>query len=254
MSSREPTKRPVTDKVPVAGGFAFGPASANSARVNGTIFITGTDTGVGKTVLTSLLIRQLRQRGVAALAVKPFCSGGREDAEALFAAQGGDVSLDAINPWFFQAPLTPLLAARRERLKITRTEVLGFLRQARRQCDLLLVEGAGGLLSPLGEDYSFRELIAALRGKAIVVCPNRLGAINQVRLVMASLPKTAQPAATIVLTEQAEPDSSAASNRQLLAELFGRSRVHSLPWFQNVPPPVITPPIRRRLEAILGLP
>lgn len=222
--------------------------------MNRTIFITGTDTGVGKTVLTSLLIRRLRQRGVAALAVKPFCSGGRDDAEALFAAQDGEVPLDTINPWFFRAPLTPLLAARRERQKVSQADVLDFLRQAHRQCELLLVEGAGGLLSPLGEDYSLRELIAELRAEAIVVGPNRLGAINQVRLVMACLPKPAQATATIVLTEQADPDSSAASNRQLLAELFGRNRVHSLPWLPNVAPSVMAAPLRRRLDAMLRLP
>ena len=80
-----------------------------------TIFITGTDTGAGKTVLTALLAQFLRERGVNAAALKPICSGGRDDARALRAAMDGALSLDEINPWHFRAPIAPLLAARRER-------------------------------------------------------------------------------------------------------------------------------------------
>jgi dethiobiotin synthetase len=219
--------------------------------VNRTIFVTGTDTGVGKTVLTALLTRRLRAHGRPTLAVKPFCSGGREDAEALSAAQDGEVPLAAINPWSFRAPLTPLLAARRAGQSISQTEALDFLRQARRQCEVLLVEGAGGLLSPLGEGYSLRELIRGLRGEAIVVCPNRLGAINQVRLVVASLPPGAQKNARIALMATAQPDHSAASNLRLLAEFFGPERVHSVPWLRDVAPPTITPHLGHRLDSLL---
>ena len=71
-------------------------------------YITGTDTGVGKTVLTALLTRQLRAQGIAVAALKPICSGGREDAEALHSALDGELSLDTINPWHFRLPLAPL--------------------------------------------------------------------------------------------------------------------------------------------------
>ena len=76
-----------------------------------TYFITGTDTGVGKTVLTSLLTRFLRAGGVPAAALKPICSGGRADARALHAAMNGALSLDEINPWHFRAAVAPALAA-----------------------------------------------------------------------------------------------------------------------------------------------
>jgi len=82
-----------------------------------TIFITGTDTGVGKTVLTVLLAQFLRQRGVNAAALKPICSGGRDDARKIFTAVSGALSLDEINPWHFRAPIAPLLAARKENKK-----------------------------------------------------------------------------------------------------------------------------------------
>src|SRR5258706_9711316 len=93
-----------------------------------TLFINGTDTGVGKTVLTALLIRFLIGRGFNAAALKPVCSGGRGDARALHAAMKGALPLDVINPWSFRAPVAPLLAARREKRNVMRTEVLAHIR------------------------------------------------------------------------------------------------------------------------------
>jgi dethiobiotin synthetase len=195
----------------------------------GVWFITGTDTGVGKTVLTVLLTRHLRERGQSALAVKPLCSGGRGDARLLQRAQGSGLSLDEVNPWHFRAPLAPLLAARRQGLRVRLPKMLAYLRRMRSRCDLLLVEGAGGLLSPLGEGFDARTLLGALAAGPIVVCPNRLGAVNQALLVLAALPPAVARRAPLVLVTQPKPDASANSNRDLLAELLCPGRVFLLP-------------------------
>jgi len=195
----------------------------------GICFITGTDTGVGKTVLTVLLARRLRERGVEVRAVKPLCSGGRADARWLRRAQENELALDEVNPWHFRAPLAPRLAARREGARVRLKEVLAWLRPMRSCSDLLLIEGAGGLLSPLGEDFDARRLISALRARPLVVCPNRLGAVNQALLVVAALPPAAARVAQVVLVTQSKPDSSASGNRRLLNEMLGRRRVHLLP-------------------------
>ena len=126
-------------------------------------FITGTDTGAGKTVLTALLARFLRERGVNVAALKPVCSGGRDDARALQAALGGALSLDEINPWHFRPPIAPVLAARRERKRVTLADVLAHVRAMQKRFDVVLIEGAGGLLSPLGENFDSRDLLTALR-------------------------------------------------------------------------------------------
>jgi dethiobiotin synthetase len=91
-----------------------------------TFFITGTDTGAGKTVLTALLARYLRERGVRTAALKPVCSGGRDDARVLRAASAGALALDKINPWHFRAPIAPLLAARREQKHVRLADGLTF--------------------------------------------------------------------------------------------------------------------------------
>ena len=192
-------------------------------------FITGTDTGVGKTVFTVLLTRYLRSIGVFVRAVKPLCSGGREDAVLLQEAQAGEISLDAVNPWHFRKPIAPVLAARQERRQVSKDAVLDFLRQSARKCDLLLVEGAGGLLSPLGEDYSNRELIVGLRARPWIVCPDQLGAVGRARLVLSALSPAIKRTAQVVLMGQKPADPSARWNAALLGESVSGDRVHTLP-------------------------
>jgi dethiobiotin synthetase len=192
-------------------------------------FITGTDTGVGKTVFTVCLTRHLRSLGVAVRAVKPLCSGGREDAVLLREAQAGDIPLDDLNPWHFKKPIAPVLAARQERRRVSKDAVIDFLRQSARKCDLLLVEGAGGLLSPLGEDYSNRELITGVRARPWIVCPDRLGAVGQARLVLSALPPAIERRAQVVLVGQKPADPAARWNAALLGEAIGGDRVHTMP-------------------------
>ena len=194
-----------------------------------TLFITGTDTGVGKTVLTALLTRHLRERGINAAALKPICSGGRGDARALRAAMKGVLTLDEINPWHFRAPMAPLLAARREHRRVKLADVLAHVRTMQKRFDILLVEGAGGLLSPLAGNFDSRDLIAALRAVPMVVCPNRLGAVNQVLLALAALPRSAFCRARIVLMSLSKPDAATNTNAGMLAEFFDAKRIFELP-------------------------
>ena len=194
------------------------------------VFITGTDTGVGKTLLTALLVRFLRGHGVPAAALKPVCSGGRSDARLLRVASGGRLTLDEINPWHFRAPVAPVLAARRERKRVKRSAVVAHIRGLQNRFDVLLIEGAGGVLSPLGDDFNSRDLIASLRALPMVVCPNRLGAVNQILLTLAALPLAAATRAHVVLMSPPKPDVATRTNAGLLAEHFDEERVFQLPW------------------------
>jgi dethiobiotin synthetase len=219
-----------------------------------TLFITGTDTGVGKTVLTALLARYLHERGVRAAALKPICSGGRGDARALCAAMNGTLTLDEINPWHFRAPIAPLLAARHERKRVKLSQVLAHIRTMQKRFDVSLIEGAGGLLSPLGENFNSRDLIAALRATPIVVCPNRLGAVNQVLLTVEALPRNAAAKACVVLISPSRPGSSTAANVNLLAEFFDKERIFHLPWLGKNFNPIHTlknPRMEQTLRALM---
>jgi len=218
-----------------------------------TIFITGTDTGAGKTVLTALLVRFLRERGVNAVALKPICSGGRDDARALRAAMNNALPLDEINPWHFRAPLAPLLAARRERKHVHLSEVLAHVRAMQKCFDVLLVEGAGGLLSPLGENFDSGDLIAALGVSPLIVAPNRLGSVNHILLTLEALPRSATANARVVLMSPPKQDAATSANAKLLAGFFDAKRIFTLPWLgENISAGEVlkNPQARRTLRAL----
>src|SRR5579872_3951430 len=113
------------------------------------IFITGTDTGVGKTIFTGLLVRHLREQGVHALAMKPFCSGGRADVRLLRAMQDAELTENEINPFYFPEPVAPLVSARRRNRTIPLRKVVQRINEIAARCECLLIEGSGGLFVPL---------------------------------------------------------------------------------------------------------
>ncbi len=194
------------------------------------LYITGTDTGVGKTLLTRLLAEYLRRRGVKVAAFKPLCSGGRADARALHAALGGELTLDEINPWHFRAPITPLLAARREKIGALSPLCWPTFANWEKPFAVTLIEGAGGLLSPLGVNFDSRDLLTALNATPVIVVQNRLGAINQVRLTWEALPPILRKRAKVVLMSPAEPDAASATNARLLTAWIPQGNLLILPW------------------------
>lgn len=218
-------------------------------------FVTGTDTGVGKTVLTSLLARHFKNAGLPVAALKPLCSGDRDDAVALHSALDGALTLDEINPWHFSKPVAPLVAARKAKRKVTLAQVTAQVRSIQKRFPLVIVEGAGGLLSPLGEGFDSRDLIERLRAVPLVVCPNRLGAINQTRLVLAALPPRASGKTQVILTSPAEPDGSTPTNAAMLSEFFAPERIHVLPrtdWRNGSPSRSVQKKLESLTEKLLG--
>jgi dethiobiotin synthetase len=198
-------------------------------------FITGTDTAVGKTVLTALLLAHARQQGLNALALKPFCSGGRSDALLLHSLMEDSATLDQVNPFHHREPLTPLLCARKRKQTIPIREVTHHIDRLRHRCDLLLIEGAGGLLAPLGENksapYSNLTLLKALDCEAIVVAANKLGTINHSLLTVNRLEHEGVRVRSVILSDISKKagDVSVRHNLALLKELLPSIPVHNLP-------------------------
>jgi dethiobiotin synthetase len=184
------------------------------------IFVTGTDTGVGKTLLTAMLLCYLRRRGVDALAMKPFCSGGRKDVELIQALQNHALSDEDSNPFYFPEPLAPLVAARKHRRRISLSQVLCSIERVEAQCERLIIEGSGGVLVPLGEGFSVADLIAKLQCEIVVVGRNRVGTINHTLLAVRSLQHVTNQSIKIILMGQKRQDLSAFSNGRILGELL----------------------------------
>ncbi len=184
------------------------------------IFVTGTDTGVGKTIFTGLLLHHLRTGGVHALAMKPFCSGDREDVRLLRATQDGELTEDEINPFYFPEPVAPLVSARQHRRAISLADVLWHIEKIAGRCECLLIEGSGGLLVPLGEKYLVADLIKRLDCEVIVVSRNRLGTINHTLLTVSALKNLGVKKIAIALMEMGKTDASARTNERVLSELL----------------------------------
>ena len=191
--------------------------------------ISGTDTGVGKTVLAGLMVFALRRSGVDAVALKPFCSGSRADARHLRSMQDNALTLDEINPYFFSEPLAPLVAARKHRRKISFHGVLSFIRKHQQQHEHVIIEGAGGLLAPLGERFTILDLARELDANLIIVAPNKLGVINHALLTL----RAAQRPAQLVLMRQRKSDPSANTNPAILRELAAPAPVYDFPCLRT---------------------
>jgi dethiobiotin synthetase len=161
-------------------------------------FIAGTDTGVGKTHFTVWLARQLATAGYKVGAYKPVCSGanitdGREswdDAELLAAAIGGSWTLERIAPQCFRAPFAPPVAAALESREVDEHMLIAGSDWWNDRVDVLLIEGAGGWLSPVSENWTNAELARRLNAPVILVAGNRLGVINQTLLSIAAIKQT----------------------------------------------------------------
>jgi len=184
------------------------------------IFVTGTDTGVGKTVFTTLLLHHLRIAGRHTLAIKPFCSGGRADVRLLRAMQDGELTENEINPFYFHEPVAPLVSARQHRRAISLAEVVRKIKKIAAQCECLLIEGSGGLLVPLGENFLVSDLIKQLKCQVVVVSRNRLGTINHTLLTVSVLRQLNVNKIAIALMETGKKDASTKTNGRILSELL----------------------------------
>jgi dethiobiotin synthetase len=197
--------------------------------------VVGTGTGVGKTVFTTFAAGRLRAKGVRVAALKPLCSGGRGDALQLREAAASGLSLDVINPWWFRAALTPREAARRAGLAIQASEVVNAVQRVESMdFERVLVEGAGGLLSPLAEALDSRGLIRELGAAAVLVAANRLGMLNEVFLTVEALPPRLRDRVPVVVMAPERPSLVTRTNLGLLRERFGEDRVVPFPFVREV--------------------
>jgi dethiobiotin synthetase len=198
------------------------------ARHGKIIFITGTDTGVGKTIFTGLLVHHLRTTGVHALAMKPFCSGGRGDVRLLRAMQDAELTEDEINPFYFPEPIAPLVSARKHKRNIPLQEVVLRIKKIARQCECLLIEGSGGLLVPLGEKYLVSDVIRRLKCDVILVSRNQLGTINHTLLTANALKRFGVKNIAVALMGTSKKDASVEKNAELLREFLGKIPVREI--------------------------
>jgi len=194
-----------------------------------TIFVTASGTGVGKTLVMRLLIKQLAERGRKVEALKPVITGFDEndpaasDSGLLLAALGRPIDLthlDEISPWRFEAPLSPDMAAAREHRALPYAQLIERCRRTAAQ-GVTLIEGIGGVLVPLDAEHTVVDWIAALQAPALLVTGSYLGAISHTLTALEVLTARNISVRGIVVSES-ESQPVTAAETALSIERFSR--------------------------------
>jgi len=190
------------------------------------IFVTGTDTGVGKTVVSRALIAAFRKAGLKLGAMKPIETGvgdaGPLDAIALREAAAATDPLETICPQQFTLPAAPNVAARAEAREVDLAAIDAAYERVKAGRDLVVVEGAGGLLVPIREGWTMAELAQRLGLPLLIVARASLGTINHTALTLESAASRGLPVLGVVISHAGGPISPAdACNLLALKEMLG---------------------------------
>ena len=203
------------------------------------VFVTGTDTGVGKTLVTSAIAAALARMGRRVAVLKPAETGCRpdpEDALALATAADDPSPLTDVCPYRLPDPLAPMLAAERAGVAIDVDALVALVRRRAATADVLLVEGAGGLLVPLTRTTSYADFATRAGARVLVVVGSRLGAINHALLTLEALAARRLTVAGYVVNRLVRPDDLAvATNEPVLAALTTTPRLGTIPWLADAP-------------------
>jgi dethiobiotin synthetase len=202
-----------------------------------TVLITGTDTDVGKTWLGRALGHALAAAGRRVVAIKPVETGCadatalQEDGALLAAATGQAEPLAAL--YRFAEPVAPVLAAEAAGESLDLDAMLLRLEALSAEAEVVLLEGAAGLLEPMTWEWTVVDLARALGATVLVVAPDRLGTINHTLLTVGALELAGLEVAGVVLMTPASPDPSTGTNAAAIARLAGIDRIVTMPRLAN---------------------
>ena len=204
-------------------------------------FVTGTDTGVGKTHVAVALLKALSRAGARTAGMKPVASGcelrgGRlvnDDALALQAASSIDVTYDQVNPYAFAPAIAPHVAARQAGVAIELSRVRSCFSALAARADCVIVEGAGGWLVPLGPEETMANLAAELGLPIVLVVGMRLGCINHALLTARAIESSGQRLAAWVANDTGPAMRERAASFAAVAERLEAPCLADLAWQQN---------------------
>ena len=153
------------------------------------LFVTGTDTDVGKTCVTASIVNYLLKMNVNVGVMKPFASGYKantdsvsEDVEILMKYSGVNDPVTLVNPYYFEIPTSPYDACKQLNLEIDMSKVIDSYNELASIHDVVIVEGIGGLMTPLTKNYFVSDLISALGLNSIIVTGSKIGSVNHTML------------------------------------------------------------------------
>lgn len=228
-------------------------ARAERQRLPAGLFVTGTDTGIGKTVFSCALLHALAATGLTVVGMKPVAAGAtrwrgawvNDDVEALHAAGNVEAPATLRNPYVFAPPIAPHIAAREAGASISLPRIRRAFDALQRRADIVVVEGAGGFRVPLDRHRDFSDLAVLLRLPVILVVGMRLGCINHALLTAAAVRASGLGLAGWVANHVDRSMARQDENVCAIAQRIGAPLVARLP-FRSAPAP-------RRLAARIDL-
>ena len=203
------------------------------------VFITGTDTGVGKTAVTAALAALLMEKGLATGVIKPFQTGteldGLSDAEFIYGFLGREFVLSEVSPCRLRVPLSPYRAAEIEGVKIPLEDIIEHTRDYISRNDVTLIEGAGGLGVPVTGSYMMADLAVDLEAPVVVVARPGLGTLNHTVLSLEYARQRGAEVLGVVINGFPEPaDVASTTNPAVLRDVFSVNVLGVIPHFQGL--------------------
>ncbi len=199
-------------------------------------FITGTDTGIGKTCFTAGLAQAMKTSGIDVGVMKPFATGTpqktgyqSEDVQVLADASGTKDDESLVNPYFFPIPVSPYMAANKMKVTIDIKTVLDRFEKLQSVHNVMLVEGIGGIMTPLLKDYCVADLIKDMNLEALIVAGSRVGTVNHTLLTCDACKKYGIKARGIVINNFDSAGYAVADLAADLTNLSGLDVLCSIP-------------------------
>tara|TARA_B100001179_G_scaffold39068_1_gene25321 strand:+ start:344 stop:1039 length:696 start_codon:yes stop_codon:yes gene_type:complete len=204
------------------------------------LFVTGTDTDVGKTCVSASIVKNLRDMDIDVGVMKPFASGHKknssslpQDVEILMKYSGSQDPIDLVNPYFFEIPTSPYDAAKILVQKINLQKVIDAYNKLLSSHDLVIVEGIGGLMTPITQNYFVSNLISELDIDTIIVMGSKLGTVNHTLLTYEHCKQMHLKLKGFVIN-QTEPNGYELTNlKQQIMELTSQIVYCAIPYHRN---------------------
>jgi dethiobiotin synthetase len=201
------------------------------------LFVTGTDTDVGKTCITASIVSYLSKMNVNVGVMKPFASGYKatdnfvsDDVKILMKYSGVDDPIDLVNPYFFEIPTSPYDACKQLNLEIEIDKVIDSYKQLTSIHDVVIVEGIGGIMTPISKNYFVSDLISDLQMNTIIVTGSKVGAVNHLMLTYQHVKEKNLHLNGFVINQNVSDGYESSNLKQQIIDLTGQTVYGIIPY------------------------
>jgi len=201
------------------------------------LFVTGTDTDVGKTCVTAGIVSYLSKMKINVGVMKPFASGYKatadsvsDDVKILMKYSGVSDPVDIINPYFFEIPTSPYDACKQLNFEIDISKVVDSYKQLTSIHDVVIVEGIGGIMTPISKNYFVSDLISDLQMDTIVVTGSKVGTVNHLMLTYQHVKEKKIPLNGFVINQNVSDGYELSNLKQQIIDLTGQTVYGTIPY------------------------